>query len=156
MPENLPSLMLLRRESGQGQFHSGKTRLLNFFNMEDSYTLVDMPGYGFAARSGDEMAEWHKMIETYLMTRENLRGLVLIMDIRREWTADEELLKKFSDRRGFPLAVVLTKADKLSRGQMLQAVAKVKKTSGLSAVFPVSCLKKKDKTKWKTISMKTG
>ncbi len=48
---------------------SGKTRLLNFFNMEDSYTLVDMPGYGFAARSGDEMAEWHKMIETYLMTR---------------------------------------------------------------------------------------
>lgn len=120
----------------------GKTRLLNFFNMEDSYVLVDMPGYGFAARSGDEMTEWHRMIETYLMTRENLCGLILVMDIRRSWTEDEELLKKFSDERGFPLAVVLTKADKMSRSQMLQAVAKIKKTSGLSAVFPVSALKK--------------
>lgn len=120
----------------------GKTRLLNFFNMEDSYVLVDMPGYGFAARSVDEIEEWNKMIETYLMTRENLAGLVLVMDIRRAWTNDEELLKKFSDERGFPLAVVLTKADKMSRSQMLQAVAKIKKTSGLSAVFPVSSLKK--------------
>lgn len=120
----------------------GKTRLLNFFNMEDSYVLVDMPGYGFAARSGDELIEWHKMIETYLMTRESLSGLILVIDIRRSWTEDEELLKKFSDQRGFPLAVVLTKADKMSRSQMLQAVAKMKKTSGLSAVFPVSSLKK--------------
>lgn len=120
----------------------GKTRLLNFFNMEDSYVLVDMPGYGFAARSGDEVTEWHKMIETYLMTRESLSGLILVIDIRRSWTEDEELLKKFSDQRGFPLAIVLTKADKMSRSQMLQAVAKMKKTSGLSAVFPVSSLKK--------------
>ncbi len=120
----------------------GKTRLLNFFSMEDSYVLVDMPGYGFASRSGDEMAEWHQMIETYLMTRENLCGLLLVMDIRREWTRDEELLKKFSDQRGFPMAVVLTKADKLSRNQMLQAVAKMKRACGLSAVFAVSALKK--------------
>lgn len=120
----------------------GKTRLLNFFNMEDSYVLVDMPGYGFAARSNDEVLEWHEMIEAYLLGRENLRGLLLIMDIRREWTADEELLKKFSEERGFPLAVVLTKADKLSRNQIFSTVAKVKKNSGLSAVFPVSALKK--------------
>ncbi|WP_347356978.1 ribosome biogenesis GTP-binding protein YihA/YsxC [Bdellovibrio sp.] len=120
----------------------GKTRLLNFFDLDQSYVLVDMPGYGFAARSGDEMREWHRMIETYLMNRENLRGLVLVMDIRRAWTQDEELLKEFSERRGFPLAVVLTKADKMSRSQMLQATAKVKKASGLSAVFPVSSLKK--------------
>ncbi|WP_413569538.1 ribosome biogenesis GTP-binding protein YihA/YsxC [Bdellovibrio sp. HCB117] len=120
----------------------GKTRLLNFFNMEDSYVLTDMPGYGFAARSVDEIEEWNSMIETYLMTRENLVGLLLVMDIRREWTADEELLKKFSDRRGFPMAVALTKADKMTRNHMNQAVAKVKKMSGLSAVFAVSSLKK--------------
>lgn len=120
----------------------GKTRLLNFFDMDDSYVLVDMPGYGFAARSVDEIEEWNQMIETYLMARENLAGLILVMDIRRDWTPDEELLKKFSEERGFPLAVVLTKADKMSRSQMLQAVAKIKKTSGLSAVFPVSALKK--------------
>lgn len=83
-----------------------------------------------------------RVIETYLMNREQLRGLLLVMDIRRSWTEDEELLKEFSERRGFPLAVVLTKADKMSRSQMLQAVAKVKKASGLSAVFGVSALKK--------------
>ncbi len=120
----------------------GKTRLLNFFNMADSYVLVDMPGYGFAARAGDEVVEWHQMIETYLMTRENLVGLLLVMDIRRDWSEDEELLKKFSDRRGFPMAVVLTKADKMTRNHANQAVAKVKKMSGLSAVFAVSSLKK--------------
>lgn len=120
----------------------GKTRLLNFFNMADSYVLVDMPGYGFAARAGDEVVEWHQMIETYLMTRENLVGLLLVMDIRRDWSEDEELLKKFSDRRGFPMAVALTKADKMTRNHANQAVAKVKKMSGLSAVFAVSSLKK--------------
>lgn len=120
----------------------GKTRLLNFFNMEDSYVLVDMPGYGFAARSNDEVVEWHEMIEAYLMGRENLRGLLLIMDIRRDWSADEELLKRFSEERGFSLAIVLTKADKLSRNQIFSAVAKIKKNSGVSAVFPVSSLKK--------------
>ncbi|WP_253715858.1 ribosome biogenesis GTP-binding protein YihA/YsxC [Bdellovibrio bacteriovorus] len=120
----------------------GKTRLLNFFNMADSYVLVDMPGYGFASRSHSEVLEWHEMIEAYLMTRENLVGLILVMDIRREWTADEELLKKFSDERGFPLAIVLTKADKMSRNQMMSAAMKMKKVSGLSAVFPVSSLKK--------------
>lgn len=120
----------------------GKTRLLNFFNMEDSYVLVDMPGYGFAARSNAEVQEWHQMIEAYLLGREQLVGLILIMDIRREWSEEEELLKRFSDERGFPLAVVLTKADKLSRNQMLSAAMKMKKVSGLSAVFPVSSLKK--------------
>ncbi|HWU45119.1 MAG TPA: ribosome biogenesis GTP-binding protein YihA/YsxC [Bdellovibrio sp.] len=120
----------------------GKTRLLNFFNMEDSYVLTDMPGYGFAARSGDELREWQQMIETYLTTRENLAGLILVMDIRRSWTEDEEILKRFSERNGFPLAVVLAKSDKMSRSQQMQAVAKVKKATGLSAVFASSSLKK--------------
>lgn len=120
----------------------GKTRLLNFFNMEDSYVLTDMPGYGFAARSGDELREWQHMIETYLTTRENLRGLILVMDIRRSWTEDEEIMRRFSEREGFPIAVVLAKADKLSHSQKLQAVAKIKKATGLSAVFASSALKK--------------
>ncbi|MBO9667340.1 MAG: ribosome biogenesis GTP-binding protein YsxC, partial [Bdellovibrio sp.] len=120
----------------------GKTRLLNFFDMDASYVLVDMPGYGFAARSGDEMRDWHKMIETYLQSRESLKGLILVMDIRRSWSEDEELLKRFSETQGFPIAVVLTKADKMSRSQMLQAVAKMKKATGLSAVFASSALKK--------------
>lgn len=120
----------------------GKTRLLNFFSIGTHYNLVDMPGYGFAARSNDEVDEWSRMIEAYLMSREHLRGLILVMDIRRDWGKDEELLKHFSDTRGFPMAVVLTKADKMSRGQMIQSIAKIKKQSGISAVFASSTLKR--------------
>lgn len=120
----------------------GKTRLLNFFNMEDSYVLTDMPGYGFAARSGNEQREWHQMIETYLTSRENLRGLILVMDIRRSWAEDEEIMRRFSEREGFPIVIVLMKADKLSHGAKLQAVAKMKQVTGLSAVFAASATKK--------------
>jgi GTP-binding protein len=119
----------------------GKTRLLNFFSRGDSYVLVDMPGYGFAARSGDEMREWHTMIENYLSMREELAGLVLVMDSRREWTEDEELLKAYTDSRGLPMAVVLTKSDKLTRNEINQAVAKMKKAAGTEAVFMTSALK---------------
>lgn len=120
----------------------GKTRLLNFFNMEDSYVLTDMPGYGFAARSGNEQREWHQMIETYLTSRESLRGLILVMDIRRSWTEDEEIMRRFSEREGFPIVIVLAKSDKLSHGAKLQAVEKMKKVTGLSAVFAASATKK--------------
>lgn len=120
----------------------GKTRLLNFFSVNNKYILVDMPGYGFAARSGDEVREWHVMVETYLTTRLSLAGLILVMDIRREWSEEEELLKRFAFNQDFPMAIVLTKADKMSKNQMAQAVHKIKRQSGLSDVFVTSTLKK--------------
>jgi GTP-binding protein len=120
----------------------GKTRLLNFFSCGDKYVLVDMPGYGFAARSGNEIREWHTMIENYLSMRDELAGLVLVMDSRRDWTEDEELLKAFTDSRGLPLAIVLTKSDKLSKNEITNAIRKIKKDAGTDAVFMTSALKK--------------
>lgn len=120
----------------------GKTRLLNFFSRGDSYVLVDMPGYGFAARSGKEMREWHTMVENYLSMREELAGLVLVMDARRDWTEDEELLKAFTDSRGLPLAIVLTKSDKLTKNEINRAIMKIKKDAATDAVFMTSALKK--------------
>lgn len=69
----------------------GKTRLLNFFNMNNSYIIVDMPGYGYASRGGDEVTAWRKMVENYLKQRPQLAGLVLVMDIARDWEDDEEI-----------------------------------------------------------------
>lgn len=119
----------------------GKTRLLNFFTRGDSYVIVDMPGYGFASRSVAEMRQWHHMIEDYLSGREQLAGLILIMDSRREWSEDEELLKAFTESRGLPMAIVLTKGDKLSKNEIQKSVATIKKDSGLSTVFMTSALK---------------
>lgn len=120
----------------------GKTRLLNFFEFRENYRWVDLPGYGYAARSGDEMESWGPMIETYLTERQSLRGLVLVMDIRRKWTDDEEQLKMFANRMGYPMAIVLTKTDKVTQAEKSKAQSLVRKASGVLDVFLVSSLKK--------------
>jgi GTP-binding protein len=120
----------------------GKTRLLNFFKYENKFRLVDMPGYGFSKRSGDEQHSWRDMVEGYLFNREQLRGLILVMDIRREWEEDEEMILNWAEEHEFPIALVLMKADKMSRGAMLNRVRYMQDESGLEAVFGVSALKK--------------
>lgn len=119
----------------------GKTRLLNFFNFNDSYVLVDMPGYGYASRSGDEVSEWQPMIELYLAGREKLAGLVLVMDVRRKWSRDEMLLCRFVEKFGRPVALALTKADKLSKIELKKAVEKQIQDSRLSNIFVISSTK---------------
>lgn len=103
---------------------------------------MDMPGYGFAARSGDEQRQWTKMIETFLAARGNLIGLILVMDVRRDWSQDEENLIRWLSPRGLPALVVLTKADKISRSETLKRVRDVQKASGAEKVLPTSSLKK--------------
>ncbi len=119
----------------------GKTRLLNFFNFNDSYVLVDMPGYGYAARSGDEVSEWQPMIELYLAQQESLAGLVLVMDIRRKWSRDEMLLCRFVEKFGRPVALALTKADKLNKLELKKAMDIQIKDSRLSNIFVISSTK---------------
>ncbi len=119
----------------------GKTRLLNFFNFNDSYVLVDMPGYGYASRSGDEVADWQPMIELYLASREKLAGLVLVMDIRRKWSRDEMLLCRFVEKFGRPVALALTKADKLNKTELKKAIQKQTEDSRLSNIFVISSTK---------------
>jgi GTP-binding protein len=121
----------------------GKTRLLNFFDVGKSYRLVDMPGYGWAKRSINEMESWTRMIEGYLEARETLAGLVLLMDIKREWTDSEELLAQFLRDRLIPFCVVLTKADKLSASEVEKRVRDLRKETGYESIFAVSNLRKK-------------
>ncbi len=121
----------------------GKTRLLNFFDFNSKYRFVDMPGYGFAARSGDEMHDWTQMIETFLTTRGNLKGLVLVMDIRREWSNDEKLLQKFCNRVNIPLCIVASKIDKCTQGEISKLTTQLKKSAQMTNVFPISGLSKK-------------
>ncbi len=66
----------------------GKTRLLNFFDAGPNYRFVDMPGYGWSARGGEEHHSWKPMIEGFLGARANLVGLLILLDVRRDWTDD--------------------------------------------------------------------
>ena len=116
----------------------GKTRLLNFFSLGDSYIIVDMPGYGYAARGDEEVGTWKKMVQNYLSQRPQLAGLVLLMDMARDWSEDEEILAQFVMRIDVPVAIGLTKSDKFSKNDQAKAIARIKNQSRVDDVFPVS------------------
>jgi GTP-binding protein len=96
----------------------GRTQLLNFFSLGEDRRLVDLPGYGFARVARDVQARWQRSLEAYLSSRASLKGLIVTMDIRRGMTRlDEQLLRWLESHRELPVAVLLTKADKLSRNE---------------------------------------
>jgi GTP-binding protein len=97
----------------------GKTRLINFFDF-GNYMLVDLPGYGYASRSGGEVQSYQTMIESYFSLRSQVACLILVMDINRNWTQDEELLRIFANTIGKPMAVAVTKVDKLNQKEKAQ------------------------------------
>jgi GTP-binding protein len=94
----------------------GRTQLLNFFEFGAGRRLVDLPGYGFARVAPDVQALWRRSLEAYLSERASLVGLVVTMDIRRGVTTLDDALLRWLEPRELSVAVLLTKADKLSRG----------------------------------------
>lgn len=103
----------------------GKTRLLNFFEIDGRYVFCDSPGYGYAV-GGDSSAEsFQKLIDPYMHERETLKGVVLVLDIRRTPNEDDLLMRDFARESGLKLLPVCMKADKLSRGAGIQAAAKI-------------------------------
>lgn len=94
----------------------GRTQLLNFFSFGEERRLVDLPGYGFARVAPEVQARWRRSLESYLRERTSLVGLIVTMDIRRGVTPLDDQLLRWLEPRGLPVAVLLTKADKLSRG----------------------------------------
>jgi GTP-binding protein len=103
----------------------GRTQLVNFFAFGEDRRLVDLPGYGFARVAPDVQARWRRSLEVYLAERESLVGLVVTMDIRRGLTLLDETLLRWLEPRELPVAVLLTKADKLSRGAGLEQQRKL-------------------------------
>jgi len=95
----------------------GHTRKLNFFLIDDRLVFVDLPGYGFAAVPLEVRRKWQPMVETYLKEREQLKGVVVIVDSRMPPTESDLSLIAFLQANGIPLVVVATKADKIGRAQ---------------------------------------
>jgi len=105
----------------------GRTQHINFFAINnDALRLVDLPGYGYAKVPKAIKAAWRPMVEAYLGSRETLAGVVVILDIRREPTADDLMLLDWLRSLGVPPLVAITKADKLSRNQQASRLAKLR------------------------------
>jgi GTP-binding protein len=93
----------------------GRTQLINFFRLARGGLLVDLPGYGYARVPGPTRKHWEKVLSGYLQSRESLRGLVFVMDIRHPLTVLDETMLAWFGPTGKPVHVLLTKADKLTR-----------------------------------------
>ncbi len=105
----------------------GRTRLINFFQLDDTRRLVDLPGYGYAKVPVAMKLEWQALLEQYLVQTQALRGLVVIMDIRHPLRDFDSQMLDWCQHYALPAHVLLTKADKLKRGAQAKAVFEVRK-----------------------------
>ncbi len=106
----------------------GKTRLLNFFSLNDQYMLVDVPGYGYANASKTMLKKFGEMMEDYFAERTQKRGLLLIVDARHKPTEDDRLMIDFARYYDLPCFVVATKMDKLKRSEIKKNLNVIKET----------------------------
>lgn len=110
----------------------GKTRLLNFFNIDDRFMLVDVPGYGYANASKAMLIKFGQMMEEYFGSREQKRGLLIIVDSRHKPSEDDLTMIEYARYHGMKLAVIATKIDKLKRNEVKKCLDKIKTTLELS------------------------
>lgn len=123
----------------------GKTRTINFFDINDSFRLVDLPGYGYARVSKSQSREWGPMMEKYLQSRQNLKKVIQLVDIRHAPSVQDAQMYDYLRYYGLHGVVVATKADKVSRNELNKNIGLIKKTLKLDKediVIPVSSLKR--------------
>lgn len=120
----------------------GHTRLLNFFQITKDYAVVDLPGYGYAERGGQEAKGWQAMIEGYILGREELKALILVMDVRRDWQDEEQnLLLWMRTNRQLPVYLALSKRDKLNQKELSRRKKYFSDLEGLAGCYIVSSTK---------------
>lgn len=123
----------LARTSGK----PGKTQTLNFYLINEEFFFVDLPGYGFAKVSAGVKEQWSKFIEEYLTTRDKLKGVIQLVDIRHNPTNDDVVMYDWLRHFEIPTLVVATKGDKISRGQYQKHLKQIKNTMRLPKEQPL-------------------
>ncbi len=123
----------------------GKTRLLNFFKINQRFYFVDVPGYGYANVSKSQTEQFQEMIETYLVKSQDLAFAVLLVDMRHEPSSDDLQMYTYLKNRGLPVALIMTKSDKLSgngKAKQKQVIAKAMGLMGTDKMFSYSSVTK--------------
>ncbi len=123
----------------------GKTRIINFYNINDSLMLVDLPGYGYAKVSKEEKASWGRLTETYLNSRRDLDTILLLVDIRHDPTEDDIIMLNYIIQSERDFAIIATKADKIPRAELKKRIERIREVLNVSqshAVIPFSSLKR--------------
>ena len=109
----------------------GRTQSINFFDINNEWYLVDLPGYGYAKVSQETRIKWGKMMNTYFRVRKNLKGVIQLVDIRHKPTEDDRMMINMLWECQIPFLLVATKADKIARGQRPKYLKIIAETLGL-------------------------
>ena len=136
--------MLNRKNLARTSNTPGKTRQINFYNIDDNFYFVDLPGYGYSKMSKEEKVISGRYIEEYLEKRNNIHLIILVLDIRHKPTADDILMHKYILKTNLPYIVLTNKADKIAVTKVDAAVEEIKKYLGLSytTILPFSAERK--------------
>ena len=131
--------MLNRKSLVRTSQNPGKTRTINFFEVEENWYFVDLPGYGYAKVSRSESAGWGKMVEGYLKDRPQMIAIVLLLDIRHEPNSNDKMMYEWCKHYDLPVILVATKSDKLKRSQLQKHSARIRRGLGAEEqVLPFS------------------
>lgn len=128
---SLINVLLNRRALVRTSATPGRTQLLNFFAVNEAFSLVDLPGYGFAKVPPAVKKDWGPMVRTYLETRPNLKAVVVLFDIRRVPREEDLQLLDWLEEFAIPTIPVLTKVDKIGRGERDRQIKPILEATGL-------------------------
>lgn len=142
---SLLNLLTNRKSLARVSGSPGKTRTINFYRINDEFRIVDLPGYGYAKASKSLTEGWGEMMEKYLETRQGLRVVAQLVDIRHAPSKQDVQMYEYLRYYGLDGLVVLTKADKVSRNELNKNTAMIRKALDLKPedrAIPVSALKR--------------
>lgn len=128
---SLINMLLNRKNLARTSSTPGKTQLINFFDIDGKFTLVDLPGYGYARVSKEQKKTWGTIIETFLKTRKNLLEVILLVDLRHKPTEEDIRMYEWIKSYGFNGIVVATKHDKIKRSQLQKHIKVIRTTLGM-------------------------
>lgn len=136
--------MINRKNLARTSNTPGKTRQINFYNMDDKFYFVDLPGYGFSKMSKEEKVTSGKYIEEYLQKRKNIALIIHLLDIRHKPTSDDMLMYDYILRSNLPFMIVTNKADKIAVTKVDAEVDRIKEILGISysTILPFSAERK--------------
>ncbi|HJA47080.1 MAG TPA: ribosome biogenesis GTP-binding protein YihA/YsxC [Candidatus Limosilactobacillus excrementigallinarum] len=157
---SLTNTLINRKNFAHTSSQPGKTQTLNFYNVEDKLYFVDVPGYGYAKVSKKQREEFGQMIENYLTQRDQLRGVIMLVDGRHAPTADDVQMYQWLAYYELPILVVATKIDKVKPSQFTKVQKLVKdklEFQGKQPLVLFSAMSKRGKEDvWRWIEEQTG
>ncbi|NLD16445.1 MAG: YihA family ribosome biogenesis GTP-binding protein [Tissierellia bacterium] len=147
--------LINRKNLARTSSQPGKTRTLNFYNIDEKFRFVDLPGYGYAVASKKAREDWADAINTYLMNRDNLKEIFLLVDFRHEPTNQDKMMYDYILDAGFSGMVIATKVDKVKKSQHSKHLSIIKKKLGVEDINNIVMFSSEDKTNkdiaWKKI-----